>query len=177
LAGALDGLHEAARPRPGLDLDPAGTAGRLLTRLPDLTGHDPSAIRASRGGVISIPIVFTPAKVVAAARADPVLAEAAAAAAHSGQDGQIAQYLAGVPDLLDRYQGLGGNRHGQAVITAAMDAARLGCQNPVPGALLLDAGPGYLDPADRTLPLTAWKDDALAWATATLRGAVKGRSA
>ena len=36
----------------------------------------------------------------AASTGNAVLAEAAAAAASAGQDGQITQYLAGVPDLL-----------------------------------------------------------------------------
>jgi hypothetical protein len=31
--------------------------------------------------------------------------------------------LPGVPDLLDRYAGRGGDRYGQAVITTAMDRA------------------------------------------------------
>ena len=88
---------EAARTRPGLSQDPAATAGRLLDRLPDLTGHDPATISPGRGGVIEISAKFTAAEVIAAARAAPVLADAADAAARAGQDGQIAQYLAGVP--------------------------------------------------------------------------------
>ena len=60
----------------------------------------------------------------AAATGDPVLAEAAAAASGTGQEGQVTQYMPGVPDLLDRYAGDGGNPYGQAIITAAMDAAR-----------------------------------------------------
>jgi hypothetical protein len=41
----------------------------------------------------------------AAAVGDPVLAAAAEAAASAGQTGQVTQYLAGVPDLLRRYDG------------------------------------------------------------------------
>ena len=90
----------AARAGPGA-ADPAGTAGRLLERLPELTGSDPAGIDPARGGVIDVPARFTAAELAAAARTgDPVLAEAAAAAAGAGQDGQVTQYLAGVPDLL-----------------------------------------------------------------------------
>lgn len=53
---------------------------------------------------------------------DPVLTAAAAAAADAGQDGQVTQYLAGVPDLLNHYAGPDGNPYGRAIITAAMDA-------------------------------------------------------
>ena len=113
----------AARAGPGA-ADPAGVAGRLLTRLPELTGHDPTRIDPARGGVIDVPARFTAAEMTSAARTgDPALAAAAVAAASAGQDGQVAQYLAGVPDLLDRYAGRGGDRYGQAVITTAMDRA------------------------------------------------------
>ena len=53
--------------------------------------------------VIDVPARFTAAEMTSAARTgDPALAAAAVAAASAGQDGQVAQYLAGVPDLLDR---------------------------------------------------------------------------
>ena len=78
--------------------DPAGTAGRLLQRLPELTGSDPAGIDPARGGVIDVPDRFTDAEMkAAAATADPVLAGAVTAAARAGQDGQITQYLAGCP--------------------------------------------------------------------------------
>ena len=115
--------------------DPAGTAGRLLERLPELAGCDPAGIEPARGGVIDVPDRFTPADLKAATRTgDSVLAAAAAAAADAGQDGQVTQYLAGVPDLLDRYAGPGGNPYGQAIITAAMDATRLGHASPLPAS-------------------------------------------
>jgi hypothetical protein len=45
---------EAARPRTGGGQDPAGTAGRLLARVAELTGRNPEAIDPARGGVIDI---------------------------------------------------------------------------------------------------------------------------
>ncbi len=90
----------AARAGPGAT-DPAGVAGvagRLLERLPDLTGRDPAGIDPACGGVIDVPDRFAAADLEAAARTgDSLLAEATAAAAGAGQDGQVTQYLAGVP--------------------------------------------------------------------------------
>jgi hypothetical protein len=163
----------AARAGPGTP-DPAGTAGRLLKRLPELTNCHPARIEPARGGVIDVPDRFTTADLKAATRTgDSVLAAAAAAAAGAGQDGQITQYLAGVPDLLDRYNGPGGNPYGQAVITAAMDAARLGHASPLPAPLLQEAAVGYLTDPQRTEPIASWRDTALAWAAEELRGTIR----
>ena len=163
----------AARAGPGT-ADPAGTAGRLLERLPELTASDPAGIDPARGGVIEVPARFTTAEMTTAATAgDSVLAEAAAAAASAGKDGQVTQFLAGVPDLLRRYVGPGGDPYGQAVITAAMDAARLGHASPLPAALVQEAAVGYLTGPQRTEDIASWRDTALAWATEELKGAVR----
>jgi hypothetical protein len=163
----------AARAGPGA-ADPAGTAGRLLERLPELTGSDPGGIDPARGGVIDVPDQFAAADLEAAARTgDPLLAEAAEAAVGAGQDGQLTQYLAGVPDLLRRYAGPGGDPYGQAVITAAMDAARLGHASPLPAAVLQEAAIGYLTGLQRTKNMASWRDKALDWATIELNGAVR----
>ena len=133
----------------------------------------PGSIRPAAGLSTSRPsspaMTWTPRP----ATGDPVLAAAAAAAAAAGQDGQVAQYLAGVPDLLDRYAGDDGDPYGQAVITAAMDATRLGHASPLPAALLQEAAVGYLTGPQRTKPIATWRDTALDWAAAELRGAVR----
>jgi uncharacterized protein YidB (DUF937 family) len=163
----------AARAGPGA-ADPAGVTGRLLARLPELTGHDPARIDPAGGGVIDVPARFTTAEMTSAARTgDRVLAEAAAAAARSGQDGQVTQYLAGVPDLLSRYAGPGGDPYGQAIITAGMDATRLGHASPLPAALVQEAAVGYLTGPQRTKDIASWRGPALAWATDELNGAVR----
>jgi hypothetical protein len=65
--------------------DPAGVAGRLLERLPELTGSDPARIDPARGGVIDVPDRFTATEMATAAAAgDSVLAGAVAAAAGAG---------------------------------------------------------------------------------------------
>ncbi len=118
--------------------DPARVAGRLVAGLDELAFfHEPDP---AYGGVIDVPARFTAVELTAAAaRGDPVLAAAAAAA---GPDGQVTQYLAGGPQLVRRYGGPGGDPYGQAIITAAMDAARFGYAGPLPAALVQDAAAG-----------------------------------
>ena len=164
-----------AAARAGLGVaDPAGTVGRLLERLPELTDCDPAGIDPARGGVIDVPDQFTPADLEAATRTgDSALTAAAAAATGAGQNGQVTQYLAGVPDLLDRYAGPGGNPYGQAILTAAMDATRLGHTSPLPAVLIQEAAVGYLTGSQRTKDIASWRDTALAWAAEELRGAIR----
>jgi hypothetical protein len=123
--------------------DPAWLAGRMLARLDDLSLYDPSSISPDYGGgFLDVPTRFTAAELAeAAGSGDPVLAAAAAAA---GRDGQVTQYLAGIPRLLHRYAAPGGDALGRAILTAAMDATRLGHAGPLPGSLLEQAAAGRL---------------------------------
>ena len=156
---------------------PAGvnaTAGRLLQPLPQLAGCDAATVDPARGGVIDVPPEFTAADLRSAANTrDQALTDATAAAAAAGLEGQVTQYLAGVPDLLERYNGLGGDPYGQAVISAAMDAARLGHASPLPAELLQEAAVGYLTELQRTKHIEIWRNPALDWASQELRGAIR----
>jgi hypothetical protein len=163
----------AAKAGPGA-ADAAGTAGRLLAALPELTGRDPAGIDPARGGVIDVPDQFTTRDLQAAvSTGDRVLADAAAAAASAGQGGQVTQYLAGVPALLGRWAGPGGDPYGQAIITAAIDATRFGHASPLPAALVQEAAVGYLTDTQRTEDIATWRDAALDWAAEELDGAVR----
>jgi hypothetical protein len=148
--------------------DPDRAAGRLLAGLDELAFF--AEPHPGYGGIVDVPDRFTAEELAAAADGgDPVLAAAAAAA---GPDGRLTQCLAGVPGLLRRYDGPGGDRHGQAIITAAMDGSRFGHAGPLPAALLRDAAAGYLagpSPAGGT----TGPDAALAWACAEFDGAVR----
>ena len=151
--------------------DPARATRELLTPLPDLTKR--AAVDPARGGVIVVPERFTRDDVKRAhQRADPALEKAIVAARAAGSEGKITQYLAGVPDLLKRYAEDGGDPYGQAVITAAMDATRLGHASPLAAALVQDAAVGYLTSPQRTKDIATWHGTALDWATEELRGAV-----
>jgi hypothetical protein len=142
--------------------DPAAVTGQLLARLDESYEYRPDAYYPALGGVVDVPDRFTPEELTAAAETgDPALAAAAAAV---GPDEQVIQHLAGARDLLARYDGPGADPGGQAIITAAMDASRLGHAGPLPAALLRDAAAGYLADAHRAGWADRW-DTALAWAT------------
>jgi uncharacterized protein YidB (DUF937 family) len=119
------------------------------------------------GHKIDVPEHFSPAalsRLAKEAGADPRLAEAADRAA----DGQITQYLAGAPCLLDRYQEAPPGA--RALISAAMDARRLECGPHLPLALLKAAAPGYLTDTEWNQLADRWLDKALAYATELCNG-------
>jgi len=145
--------------------DPAAVVGRVLAGLDVLAEYDPASHDPAYGGVVDIPDRFSAEEMAAAAEADDRVLAAAAAAA--GPDGQITQYLAGAGDLLARYDGPGADPYGQALITASMDASRLGHAGPLPAALLRDAAVGYLARPYHTADHASKWDTALARATGT----------
>ena len=164
----------AARAGPDRAADPAGMAGRLLAAAARAHRQRPRRIDPARGGVIDVPSTVhrrRPGRRGPHRR--PGAGRSGRGGRGAGQDGQVTQYLAGVPDLLDRYAGPGGDPYGQAVITAAMDATRLGHASPLPAALLQEAAVGYLTGPQRTKDIASWRDTALAWATEELKGAVR----
>jgi hypothetical protein len=156
------------------EADPSGVTGRLLSRLPQLDGELHQGVNPARGGVTDVPEEFSEQEIEAALRSgDRALGAAATAAAAAGEGGRLIQYLAGVPDLMLQYEGPGGDPYGQAVITAAMDAARLGCASPLPATFLQKAAIGYLTGPQRARDAGTWWATALAYATAELKGAVR----
>ncbi|MFD8381201.1 hypothetical protein ACFV2X_22065 [Streptomyces sp. NPDC059679] len=77
----------------------------------------------------------------------------AAALKAGAADGRVVQHLSGGPELLAAYQRGPGDPYtpvDHALITAALDARRLGHHAPIPAALLADAADGAL--TDRTRP-------------------------
>ena len=74
----------------------------------------------------------------------------AVALAASGPAGDVIQHLTGGPDLLHAYtSGSLFTKVEHALITAALDARRLGHQSPIPATLLAAAADGYLSPQER----------------------------
>ncbi len=91
----------------------------------------------------------------------------AAALAASRLDGNVIQHLTGGPELLSAYTGGGLFTHIEgALITAALDARRLGHEGPIPAALLAAAADGYLSPRQRP--------GHVGWATYVLTGLATG---
>ena len=100
---------------------------------------------------------------------DPRLATAAEAA---GSDCKVVQVLAGGPELVQRYDHPADaeDRFGKAVLTAAMDTRRAGCESPIGGSFLEAAAPAYMDPSDRAGAPDTWFVTGLAHATREIRG-------
>ncbi|MFG1620167.1 hypothetical protein ACGFI3_46100 [Nonomuraea wenchangensis] len=167
--------------------DPARPTRELLAPLPRLTTMP---VDPARGGVVVVPDQFTHADLERAWRLDdPVLNHAIDAAQQADAPGRVAQYLAGAFDLLAHYQGPStpererpgppeGHPHpyGWALITAAMDAARLGRTHPLSRDLLQSAAVAYLAPHHRALPepqAAAQLNSAWEYVTRTLKGAIQ----
>lgn len=92
---------------------------------------------------------------LAAEHEDPRLRSAGRA---GSADGQVVQHLSGGPVLLDAYLSGPGSHftpREHALVTAAIEARRLGHQAPLPGPLLAAAADGALDPHDRA-PRADW---------------------
>ncbi|WP_206671091.1 helix-turn-helix domain-containing protein [Streptomyces sp. CB01881] len=133
-------------------------------------GHDPySRVRELLAGRrIILPTGFDDAAAAAAralAAAGDTQLELALA---SARDGRLTQFLAGAPELVDRYESASpGSR---ALLDAAMDATRLGVGPHLPHDFLRRAAVGY--PADEeydALP-ESWIEDALADTGRTVHG-------
>lgn len=119
------------------------------------------------GAGIEVPDAFSStalASLEEAAGADPRLAEAARNAA----DGQITQFLAGVPLLVERYRTA--PPHARALIHAAMDARNFGHAQALPAGMLEAAAPGYLSDEQWDLLTDDWNDQGLAYTTAPCNG-------
>jgi hypothetical protein len=137
---------------------------------PDPPEQDPYAqARALLVGTdIPVPGAFTGPDLAAVQTAgvrDPRLAQALAEA----EDGQITQFLAGAPALLERYRNA--PPAAKALIGAAMDARRLGHGPALPYALLKDAAPSYLNDQQWDALGSDWLEQALAYTAAPCRGA------
>lgn len=152
--------------------NPYLAARALLAGLPKLSSV--TGVSPSRGGVIDIPDEFSEEELASARELpDLALAEAIEAAAREGKPRRVIQYLAAVPDLLDYYEGPGSDPHARAVITVAMDVARMtGLQRCTPAFLQRAAG-GYLPGEHRASAPDDWCDTAIKAATPELRGAVR----
>ncbi|MFJ2729330.1 hypothetical protein [Streptomyces collinus] len=94
------------------------------------------------------------------------------AAAQARANGELCQRLAAAPELLDRYRHAD-HTSGKAVVTAAVEARRLGVRGPLPLAFLEHAALGYLSPDQcRKLDRQTWFTDALAWARTPVKDVV-----
>ncbi|MFG3285281.1 hypothetical protein [Streptomyces sp. NPDC048111] len=85
------------------------------------------------------------------------------------EPGAVAQTLAAGPDLLDRWEHAR-CPYGRAVLTAAIDARRLGMRTPLTKAFLHDAAPGYLTDHQRAAAPADWFERATQYCEQPIKG-------
>ncbi|WP_234436326.1 hypothetical protein [Streptomyces sp. NRRL S-813] len=144
---------------------------RTLTATPE---HGRDAHPRARALLNQVEPVDVPVSFTSAALRNPLVHcdRSLATAVSTSTGGKITQTLAAGPQLVDHYhQATSHSPCGHAVITAAMDARRLGHTSPLPAALLKAAAPGYLTGQQRAAadPDT-WFADALAYAQERVMG-------
>lgn len=83
----------------------------------------------------------------------------------------LTQALAAAPALVQRWEHAP-DRHTWALLTAAIDARRMGIDGPLGPDLLRAAVPGYLTPIQQARAPANWFEEALSYATHDLHGAV-----
>ncbi|MFD5514957.1 sel1 repeat family protein [Streptomyces sp. NPDC127066] len=142
-------------PSPGSD-DPHRQARALLaqtqyTYLPGSFADDMDAVRDAAGTDASLTAVLESAGV------------------------DLTQALAAGPDLVTHYEhpaGQDGN-YGKALISAAMDAHRLGITTPLPLDFLRHAAAGYLTGSERAADPVSWFPGALAYAQTLIKHTIR----
>jgi hypothetical protein len=90
-------------------------------------------------------------------------------------DAGFTQVLAAGPELVAWWE-TAHHPYGKAVITAALDARRVGATAALSRELLVAAAPAYLTPADQATAPPDWADRALEYATTHLKGAASALS-
>jgi hypothetical protein len=148
------------------------------TTVPPSGGTDPHAREREvldLANVIHIDSEFSPAeqdRARAAATRDPRLKIALEAAEYG-----LTQTLAAAPHLVARWHDAkSASPYGWAVLTSALDAARLGARAPLSGDLLRAAAPDYCSSQQQAEAPENWFEQALAYATGKLHGAAAALS-
>ena len=131
-------------------------------------GDDPHAQAREllAGRDITVPAAFTATQVQQLSQAGDARL---ALAARLAPDGQVIQFLAGAPELEARYRNA--PPAAAALISAAMDARRLGMGPGLPRAFLEAAAPGYLADDQWDALGEDWLEQALAYAAMPCKGA------
>ncbi|MEU6732738.1 hypothetical protein ABZ929_05960 [Streptomyces physcomitrii] len=118
--------------------------------------HHARALLTGATAVVRVPPAFgtRELRALGALGGDPALA----AARRTSRDGKITQTLAAGLPLVDRYESAEEPPacYARALVTAAMDACRLGWDAPLPDAFLRTAAPGYLSAEQRAAAGADW---------------------
>ncbi|WP_203906836.1 tetratricopeptide repeat protein [Rhizocola hellebori] len=132
---------------------------------PDPHGNDRQLLNLAY--VVHVPTEFSPAE---RSRAESLAGDQRIRIALDSPDGGVTQVLAAGPALVRRWDNAP-DPYSRAVITAALDAHRVGVQAPLSRQLLAAAGPGYLTAAEQATASIDWLDTALGYATTVVHGA------
>ena len=132
---------------------------------PNPDGNDRELLRLAR--VVQVPDTFSANE---RRRAEKHAADPRIRIALDTPDAGVTQVLAGGPQLLDRWNGA--DPYSRAILTTALDAARLGVRSPLPSVFLRAAAPGYCTDVERAQAPTDWFERAINYATRLLLGAV-----
>ncbi|MFD7846695.1 hypothetical protein ACFV4K_27625 [Nocardia sp. NPDC059764] len=146
-----------------------GTLWREHYRVLGQDPGSPTRILFDKAKIITVPSAFTGAdldELRHTAARDPRLK----ASLDSTEDGRITQYLAGGPELVDRYEHQV-SAAACAVIEVAMDARRMGHRNMLPYMLLRDAAAAYLSDTERGELGEGWFEQALKETSRSCKGA------
>jgi len=148
------------------------------TTLPGPGAADPHARERQvldLADVVRVGAEFSPAeqdRARAAAARDPRLKAALGAEGYG-----LTQTLAAAPQLVARWEDARtAAPYAWAVLTAVLDAARLGARAPLSAGLLRAAAPGYCTPQQQAEAPDNWLEQAMAYATTKLNGAVAALS-
>jgi len=140
---------------------------------PDLHAREREVLKLA--DVVRISAAFSPAeqdRARTAATRDPRLRVALEAVGYG-----LTQTLAAAPQLVARWEDAQtASPYGWAVLTAALDAARLSARAPLSAGFLRAAAPGYCTSQQLAEAPEDWFEQALAYATAKLDGAAAALS-
>ncbi|MFB4427083.1 hypothetical protein C5F59_039195 [Streptomyces sp. QL37] len=126
--------------------------------------HSQARSLLARGSMVIIPQTFTGEAWEEFVRRSSADASLSAVAASAGEDGGVTQLLAAGPELMEHWQHAP-QVYGKAVISAAIDARRLGVRAPLLKVFLQHAATGYLTPDERAdADPSSWFRDALDYA-------------
>ncbi|WIX85847.1 hypothetical protein [Amycolatopsis sp. DG1A-15b] len=154
---------------------PEDYAARTAPRVPGAADpHADARDLLDMATVIEVSEDLSPAersRADALTEADPRLRVALAASA----DGGMIQLLAAGPQLV-RWWEQAPTPYAQSVLTAAIDARRLGNDAPLSSGYLHDAAPGYLNASERASAPANWFERAVTYATTVLHGATSALS-
>jgi tetratricopeptide (TPR) repeat protein len=123
--------------------------------------------------VIDVPHVFS---AVEHRRAEALAEDRRIRIALDTPDAGFTQVLAAGPALV-RWWETAPNPYGKAIITAALDARRVGFGHTTTAAFLRAAAPGYLTAVQQATAPRMWLEEALAYATTPLHGAASALAA